>query len=248
MGGLLRRAAAVAALAAGLWPGPVPAAEQLQATVLHLQIKPAGQAAYAERILVTPDFLRFDGGGMNGVYMLFDRRTQTVYSVSPQDKDVLTIRRRAVTVKPQQALELRESSRSYRNAPRIAGKLPVHYTFYAGGKRCYDVVAVAGLLEDARRGLAAFRTTLAGQQALDYGRTPSSPKSACGQARLIFAPTRYLAHGFPIQGWGPRGRAERLLDFKLAQPVDAALFRLPGGYRYYTVDAQGMHDIPAPGS
>ncbi|MEJ2480661.1 MAG: hypothetical protein P8Y78_10925 [Acidihalobacter sp.] len=196
---------------------------------------------------MTPDFLRFDGGGMDGVYVLFDRHTQTIYSVSPQDKDVLTIRRRSVAVKPQRPLDLRETSQPYNDAPSVAGKTPRHYTFFADGKRCYDVVAVPGLLEDARRALAAFRTTLAGQQALDYGRTPASPQSACEQARLIFAPTRYLEHGFPIQGWGPSGRARRLLDFKRKQPVAAALFRLPADYRYYTVDAQGMHDIPPPG-
>ncbi len=238
---------AIAAISAlGCVSAPTLAAEQLQATVLHLQIKPAGQSAYAERVLVTPNFLRFDGGGMEGVYVLFDRRTQTIYSVSPQDKDVLTIRHRSVTVKPQKPLVLRETSRPYADAPSIAGKAPRHYTFFAGGERCYDVVAVPGLLEDARRALAAFRATLAGQQALDYGRTPTSPQSACEQARLIFAPTRYLQHGFPIQGWGPRGQARRLLDFKLKKPVAAALFHLPSGYRYYTVDAQGMHDIPAP--
>lgn len=247
-GGSLHGIAAVAALALGGLSGSALAAGQLQATVLHLQIKPAGQAAYAERVLVTPAFLRFDGGGMGGVYILFDRRTQTVYSVSPQDKDVLTIRRRTVKVKPRKPLDLRETSQPYKGAPRIGGKAPQHYTFFAGGKRCYEVVAVPGLLEDARRAMAAFRTTLAGQQALDYVRTPASPQSACAQARLIFAPTRYLAHGFPIQGWGPHGRARRLLDFKLKQPVAAALFRLPSGYRYYTVDAQGMHDIPAPGA
>jgi hypothetical protein len=237
-----------ASLALACLSAPVLAAEQVQATILHFQIKPVGQAAYSERVLVTPDFLRFDGGDMGGVYVLFNRRTQTIYSVSPQDKDVLTIRRRPVKVKPHKPLELRQTSQPYKDAPSIDGKRPQHHTFFAGGKRCYEVVAVPGLLEDVRRALAAFRTTLAGQQALDYGRTPAPPQSACEQARLIFAPTRYLAHGFPIQGWGPQGKARRLLDFKLKQPVAAALFQLPTGYRYYTVDTQGMHDIPAPGS
>ena len=226
---------------------PALAAEQLQATVLHFQVKPAGQSAYAERMLVTPQYLRIDGGGMAGVYILFNRRTQVIYSVSPQDKDVLTIRHRAVTIKPQTPLKLDATSGSIKGAPLIDGKTPRHYSFFAAGKRCYDVVAVPGLLDDARRALAAFRTTLAGQQALDYARSPASPQSACEQARLIFAPTRYLEHGFPIQGWGTRGDARRLLNYKLGQPVAAALFRLPSNYRYYTVDTQGMHDIPAPG-
>ena len=226
---------------------PAPAAKPLQATILQFRIKPAGQAAYAERMLVTPEYLRIDGGGMGGVYVLFNRRTQAIYSVSPQDGDVLTIRRRAVTVKPRQPLKLDATSRSFKGAPSIDGRTPRHYTFFAGGKRCYDVVAVRGLLEDARRALAAFRTTLAGQQALDYGSRPASPQSACEQARLIFAPTRYLEYGFPIQAWGTRGDARRLLDYKFKQPVAAALFRLPMHYKYYTVDAQGMHDIPAPG-
>lgn len=246
-GGLRWRAIAAVLWLAGAAPGAVMAAERLQATVLHFQVKPAGQAAYTERVLATPDFLRFDGGGMDGVYILFNRRTQTVYSVSPQDKDVLTIRRRAVKVKPRKPLKLSATSRPFKGAPSIDGKVPRHYTFFADGKRCYDVVAVPGLLEDVRRALAAFRTTLAGQQALDYGRTPAT-QSACEQARLIFAPTRYLDRGFPIRGWGVRGDARRLLDYKVDQPVAAALFRLPTDYKYYTVDAQGMHDISAPGS
>jgi len=244
----LRWVVFAAVLSLSVLSPPTLAAKQLQATILHFQIKPAGQSAYAERVLVTPEYLRIDGGGMGGVYILFNRRTQAIYSVSPKDKDVLTIRRRAVTVKPQKPLKLDVTSQPFKGAPSIDGKTPRHYAFFAGGKRCYDVVAVPGLLEDARRALAAFRTSLAGQQALDYGRTPASPQSACEQARLIFAPTRYLDHGFPIQGWGTRGDARRLLDYKLDQPVAAALFRLPADYKYYTVDTQGMHDIPAPGS
>lgn len=232
----------------GLSMGAAHAAGDTPATVMHFEIKSSGQAAYTERVLVSPRYVRFDGGGMDGVYILFDRSSGTIYSVSPGDKDVLTIKRRAVTVKPSPPLKLSVKSEAYKGAPLIEGHTPQHVAFFANGERCYDEVVVPGLLNDARRAFAAFRTTLAGQQAMDYGRSLAPPESACEQARLIFAPTRYLDHGFPIQGWSPHGDARRLLDFKTDEPVPTALFQLPLDYRYYTTGPQGMHDIPAPGS
>lgn len=216
------------------------------ATVLEYREFPHGRAAYLSRLLVTPDYLRFDDGHAADDYLLFDRRNRTIYSVDHEDQTVLVIAPRPVTVTPPMPLKLSERHEITHGAPQIGGHPPVHYTFYVNGKRCDDVMAVPGLLDGVRKALMAYKHTLAGQQAADMDKTPLAMQSACSLANLIFAPTRMLAHGLPIIEWRSNGDRKELVNYKRDVPVSANLFRLPPTYRYYAIGAEGMVPAHAP--
>lgn len=214
-----------------------------KATVLQYREFPHGRTPYLSRLLVTREYLRFDDGHAADDYLLYDRRNRTIYSVDHEDRTVLVIPPRPVTVKPPIPLKLGERQSPMDDAPDVGGHRAIHYTFYANGKRCGDVMAVPGLLSDVRKALIAYRRTLAGQQAADMDKTPLSMQTACSLADLIFAPTRMLDHGLPVIEWRPDGDRKELLDYRRHVSVPPTLFRLPPAYRYYAIGPDGM--VPA---
>ncbi len=193
---------------------------------------------YPTRILVTKGHLRIDDGVDQGDFILYDRRSREIFSVSHGERSLLKIAYRAVDIEPPYALALDQRSEVDPEAPKIAGQAPVHYTFTTNGETCHDVIAVAGLLSDARAAMAEYLETLAGEQALNLDKTPVEMQTACMLSELVFEPTRHLAHGFPVQEWDYRGYGRALLGFKEGVDLAPALFDVPEGYRVYSVNPQ----------
>lgn len=216
----------------------------IKATELDYLKFPHGRDSYRSRLLVTPGYLRFDDGQAASDYLLFDRRSRTIYSVDHEDHTILVIALQPVKVKPPMPLHLTEQHVVPHGAPAIDGRHAVHYTYYANHRRCVDVMVVPGLLDGVRKALMRFKETLAGQQAAVMDKTPLSMQSACSLADLIFSPTRTLRHGLPIMEWRPNGDRKELLNYHRAVSVAEALFQLPHGYRRYAIGANGM--VPAP--
>lgn len=226
------------------WAAAMPAsaagtgARQGSTTAIELiyQVKMPGRPPYSTRFLVTPRFMRSDDGAGSKDFVLLDRKGRTVYSVSHTDGTVLVIPHRDIKPKPPASLKLAQHARKDPKAPPIGGRAPVHYTFLANGKTCYDEVVVPGLLGDAVAAMAEFERILAGQHALDMDKTPADMQTPCDLARYVYASDRYLRHGMPIQEWDPSGYRRTLTDYKAKIPVNAALFKLPKGFRHYSVN------------
>lgn len=220
--------------------------QRVKATVLIYRKFPSGRESYLSRLLVTSSYMRFDNGHQEGDFLLFNRHDRTIYSVDNGDHTVLVIPPRPVKVRSPIPLKLMEKHESPSGAPEINGHHAVHYTFYANGKRCVDVMVVPHLLNGVRKALMSYKVTLAGQQATDMAKTPLDMQSACSLGDQVFSPTRTLSHGLPILEWRPDGDRKELLDYRRNVQVSRALFYLPPGYLYYIIAAQGMLKVHPP--
>lgn len=195
-----------------------------------------GVDPYPSRMLVTKDYLRLDDGVDAGNFVLYDRHNRTIASVDHDARNVLWIYPHAVEVEPPMALVHSEESESHPEAPTIAGRHPVQYRFITNGEVCGEVVSVEGLLEQGRIALTEYLDTLAGEQALNMDKTPPEMQNACELTRLIFAPSRHLAHGFPVEQWDPRGRSRSLVGFREDVKLDPGLFQIPADYTSFSVN------------
>jgi hypothetical protein len=218
-------------------------ADAEKATLLLFQEKEKGVPAYGSRVLVTPDFLRMDDGNDQGDFLLYDRKTRTIYSVANDDQTILEIGYHPVTIEPPYALELVKKTETDESAPTIGGSKAVHTTFSVNSHRCYDVVSVSGLLNDATAALGEYATALAGEQARNLYKTPVEFQDPCMLSNLIFHTADHFADGFPIQEWSYSGYSRELMDYQLDYPSKKALFVLPENYKHYQLKAR---ENPAP--
>ncbi len=223
------------AFAIALGPGIAHAVTATQpATILTFSERDTGGAPYEARMLITPQYLRMDNGADGGGFILLNRATRTVYSVSRTDRTILVITPEKIAF-PRLARFRQRVVKGGGDFPAVAGKRVVHYTFFTNGKRCFDVYAAAGLLPDAVAALREYQRVLAGEQAVTEARTPRSMRSVCDLSNYIFRPARYLDFGFPVRQRDDTGASRQLLNFRTAVPVASSLFALPSHYRRYSV-------------
>lgn len=217
------------------WADAESAAQTRADLAMFLEEEP-GIEAYPTRMLVTEDFLRMDDGVDGGDFILFDRKARTISSVSHANQSILRIYPHAVTIESPIELEHEEVSRTDPNAPTIGGRAPVHLQFTTNDETCVQVMAVPGLLENVRAALIEYRETLAGEQSLNLYKTPADLQTPCMLSDLIFAPSRHLQGGFPVQQWDPSGYSRALVDYREDAVVDSALFEIPLEYSVQSVN------------
>ncbi len=191
---------------------------------------------YQTRVIVTPEFMRFDDGEGSRDFILFDRKQDMIYSVNSEEQTVMSLKRKHVEATPPFKLELTEQNLgNMQDAPAIDGKLPQHYQFSANGTLCYDVVAVEGLMPEVVKAMQEFSDLLASDSKLTFNNIPADMHDACDMSMSTFAAGRHLVHGFPIQEWSAKGAGRSLLDYQLDYQPDAGLFVLPPDFRHYSV-------------
>lgn len=191
---------------------------------------------YQTRVIVTPDFMRFDDGEGSRDFILFDRKQDVVYSVNSEEQTVMSLKRKHVAATPPFKLNLTEQNLgNMKDAPAIDGKRPMHYRFSANDEHCYDVVAVQGLLPEVVKAMQEFSDLLASDSKLTFNNIPADLHDACDMSMSTFAAGRHLVHGFPIQEWSAKGAGRSLLDYQLNYEPDAALFVLPSEFKHYSV-------------
>ncbi len=214
------------------------AARAERATVLHYEEQEAGTDRYATRMLFTQRYLRIDDGAGAGEddFLLFDRDTRTIYSVTAGEKSILVIARAAAPGRAPLALEHQVVEQSDR-VPPVAGKAVRHYRLLTNGRTCYDLYAADGLLPQVVALWREYREALAAEQARTLAWTPASLQTPCTLANSIYAPARHLAHGLPVRYADADGRVGELTDYRSDVAVDASLFELPAGYTRITIDA-----------
>ncbi|MHB8346538.1 MAG: hypothetical protein ACYDHM_04985 [Acidiferrobacterales bacterium] len=210
----------------------VPATEP--ATLLIFSQQDEGGAPYEARMLVTPQYLRMDNGADKSGFILLNRQTHTVYSVSRSDRTIMVVKPQKILF-PRPARFRQRIVRDRGHFPTVAGKQVDHYTLLTNGRRCFDVYAAAGLLPDAVSALREYQRVLAGEQAVTETRTPRSMQSVCDLSNYIFRPARYLDFGFPVRQRDESGATRQLLNFRIAVPVASSLFALPSGFRRYRI-------------
>jgi hypothetical protein len=191
---------------------------------------------YATRLIVTNKYMRFDDGEGSADFVLYDRRKDVIYSVNTTEETVMAVHRKQIELNPPFELKLTHAKLdNLKDAPTIEGKQAQHYQFSANGERCYDVIAVQGLMPDVVDALREFSELLASDSKATFNSLPADLQKPCDISMNTFAPGRHLAFGFPIQEWSMNGSGRSLLDFQLNYQPDEALFILPTNYHQFTV-------------
>ncbi|MEJ2407732.1 MAG: hypothetical protein P8171_26445 [Candidatus Thiodiazotropha sp.] len=212
-------------------------AADVDSTMLLYQAQEPGAGSYPSRILVTERYVRMDDGVDQGDYLVFDRKTHLISSVTHDDQTVFEIPEREITLPSPLKLELRTAEVALQgDAPKVAGKAPHHRELYVNDKLCYSVVAVPGLMDDAVAALREFRQVLAGEHAHTLPRIPADMQEPCDLALNTFHPEWQLQFGLPLQEWDGKGNRQVLMDYKEGFKVDEKLFSLPKGYQHYNSD------------
>jgi len=191
---------------------------------------------YPTRVVVTPEFMRFDDGEGSLDFILFDRQKSIIYSVNSTDRTVLAVEQQNMDIKPPFELKLTQQNLGgMQGAPQIDGKQPQHYQFSANGEVCFDAILVPGLMPDVVKAMQAFDNLLASDSKVTFSMIPADLHNACDMAMSTFAPGRHLAYGFPIQEWSKAGDGRTLVDYQLDYQPDMSLFVLPTEYQHFTI-------------
>ena len=210
--------------------------EPATVTLLTYQEQEAGVEPYPLRMLVNERFLRFDDGYDASDFMLMERDTQTIYSVSHEDQSILVIADSPAAEAAPDELVLTEERVVDTDAPEIAEKQPEYIRFLASGTVCYQAMVVPGLLEPVATALADYAIALGNRQYSDLASVPGEMLTPCFLSRYVYAPDRHLRHGLPIQEWDETGYRRTLVDFSEGEIVDAGLFALPAAYERFRPD------------
>jgi hypothetical protein len=204
----------------------------LAGSLLLYEEQEAGTDAYPVRILVVPGYLRMDEGNDEDDYLLFDRSSGTIASVSHEQRMILSIEELTGSGQGPALpdVELGMERVAAPDMPPVAGRTPELYRFTAHRDTCLEVVVVPGLMQAAVEALAEYGRVLAARQLATLENTPREMWTPCFLARNVLAPARHLSRGLPIEERDGHGYQRVLLDFRSDVELAAGLFRLPEGY------------------
>ena len=201
------------------------------------EIEPgAGQSL--TRLLLSKDFLRLDSGADNGDYTLFNRKTHEIQSFSHEDRTQLVMK----PVAPKQIdfkLEFKVDKTALKDAPSVAGVIPVQHQYYADTRLCKQSVNVQGLLPQMTQALIDYEQALVAQNSQTLDRIPAGVRSSCYMANNYLHASDYLKNGFPLFVMDDLGRQKKLQGFEQVDKP-AALFQPVAGYKLYFPNAANL--------
>ena len=172
---------------------------QINAAVINFLEYEPGSGEYPVKMTISKDFLRIDDTQEGKDFVLFDRQKKIIYSVSSDNKQIIQINNKPVSIPSPIDLKLSEKELSMdKDAPLIAGKVSRHHQFFVNKKLCYEIISVPGLMPDVVTAMQDFNQVLAGQQAETLRAIPGDLQESCDLSRHTFYPKRYLQKGFPI--------------------------------------------------
>jgi len=224
--------------AANVSAAPGDAGPQLASLLWYEESEP-GTDSYPVRIIVTAGHVRIDDDDDNGDFVLLDRITRSLYSVSRGEQSILVIEYRAQEQRMPDDLRLDVVIEEHDTVPTVAGRQPQLISLMANGATCYRVAAVSGLLEDAVAGLADYARVLGNRQLGSLQSVPAELQTPCFLSRYVYAPDRHLRHGLPVLEWDGQGYRRSLVKYRSGEQVDPGLFVLPGDYRRLRLEPAG---------
>jgi len=204
-----------------------------------------GVDPYSTRIVITPDYMRFDEGEQSKTFLLIDRKQQIAYSVDHDQKTIMRVDKQAVALEAPIELNYTVTELDdFKDAPEINGSKPRHRQLLTNDQVCLDVVSVAGLMPEAVVALKEYHQILAADSAVTFNIMPADMHEPCAISMSTFAPTRHLEYGLPVQEW-KEGYARSLEEYDDNYKTDPKLFMLPENYFSYSVQEfrEGRADI-----
>lgn len=179
-----------------------------------------GTPASLTRILVTPDFMRMDGGEDGGDFVLLDRRQRTIFNVMHDNKMVMVFKPGTLPARPadwKSRLDVRKTGRGTRG-----------FTLTVGGVVCSEGVAARQAAPDAARAMSEFKAVLASMQYRVWQETPPTMQHNCDLANQVWETGTTLKLGLPLEEREFTGRV-RTFESETRQPLKPRLFRVPDG-------------------
>jgi hypothetical protein len=196
-----------------------------------IESSPDGE--YPVRMLVNEKFLRIEDGDTPDGFIVFDRTTRIIYSVSHTGRSTLVLHALPVKLAMPKPFE-NKIEQQKETLPAVDGQSVIHFRLVTNHQRCFDVYAAEGLLPEAVAALREYHETLAGEQAAMQANMPVGVQSACDLADQVFFPARYLEHGFPVRQVNFAGVTRQLVSYKRDVPVEQGIFDIPKDYKQIT--------------
>lgn len=211
---------------AALWllgAGTLHAADML---VVRYVDQDPGDPPYLTRILVTPDFLRMDGGEDDGDFVLLDRRQRQVVNVMRDSRLAMVFRPGALPPRPAGWKPRLDAQTGAPGTRRFALTL--------NDVVCSEGVAAAAAAPDAARAMAEFKAVLAATQYRVWKDGPRDLQHDCDLANLVWETGTTLELGLPLEEREFTGRTRRF-ESQSSEPLQPGLFQVPEGTK--TLDA-----------
>lgn len=196
------------------------AAQAADMMVLHYVDQDPGAAPYVTRILVTPDFMRMDGGQNNGDFALLDRRQRQLINVTYDNKLALVF---ASGILPPRPASLKSRLDVLKAAPGTQ-----RFRLEVNGVVCSEGVAALGAAPDVARAMAELKSVLAATQYRVWKDSPAELQHDCDLANQVWETESTLKLGLPLEEREFTGRT-RKFERETRQPLQPELFRVPEG-------------------
>ena len=196
------------------------AAQAADMMVLHYVDQDPGAAPYVTRILVTPDFMRMDGGQDNGDFALLDRRQRQLINVTYDNKLALVF---ASGILPPRPASLKSRLDVLKAAPGTQ-----RFRLEVNGVVCSEGVAALGAAPDVARAMAELKSVLAATQYRVWKDSPAELQHDCDLANQVWETGGTLKLGLPLEEREFTGRT-RKFERETRQPLQPELFRVPEG-------------------
>jgi hypothetical protein len=204
--------------------------------LLLFSIKEPGAETYQSRVFVNKQVMVMRDSRADKDFLLFDRKTRTIYSTNSDDKTIFVIKPKAITVKPPIPIDYVETSQPSSAIPKVQGMQATHYRYDVNGQHCFDAVVMPDtFLPVVTSAMKDFRQVLAGEHASTVGNIPRDMQDACDLAVNVFYATKHYEHGLPIREWDRKGYQKFLTDYKTGIEMDPKSYQLPKDYRQYSI-------------
>jgi hypothetical protein len=198
--------------------------------------KEQGTGQYPVRILVSKHYLRFDDNYDASDFLLVDRRTHTLFSVSHEERSILVIEGKPGDVSIPSNIDLAEERSEDEDAPTIGGNSPVHVRFKANSELCFEAILVPDLLNEVTEALTEYAEMLGWRQLNSLDAVPVTMQTPCFLSRYVYRPARHFTQGLPVREWDDSGYLRMLVDYGEKQKFSRSLFVLPDGYERLQVN------------
>ncbi len=217
---------------------PVPVQEGGTVSVdwLLYEEQEQGTGQYPVRILVSKHYLRFDDNYDASDFLLLDRRTHTLFSVSHEERSILVIEGKPGDTSLPSTIDLTEERSEDNDAPTIGGHSPLHVRFMANNELCYEAIVVPGLMVKVAEALTEYAELLGLRQLDSLESFPEAMQTPCFLSRYVYRPARHYREGLPVREWDSEGYLRTLMDFGKNHSVSPGLFVVPDGYEQFQIN------------
>lgn len=204
-----------------MWMGAAQAADlagQRHMIELRYVEQDAGDPPYPTRILVTPDFMRMDGGEDGGDFILLDRRQHTLFNVMRDNKLAMVFKHGMLPTKPAGWNPKLVTQQAVRGTQR--------FSFSMNGLTCNEGVAARRAAPDAARAMSELKSVLAATQYRVWLDSPPEMQDDCDLANQVWDSGATLRLGLPLEERDFRGRT-RQFESESSPQLKPELFRVP---------------------